>query len=55
MVHVYRRGCSAGVTAGEDGQHSGAEKGTIMEFLFVATIAITGLGLIWYLRTRTAY
>lgn len=33
----------------------GAEKGTIMDFLVVAAIAITGVGFVWYLRARTAH
>jgi hypothetical protein len=33
----------------------GAKKGTIMEILVVAILAIVGFGLFRYLRTRTAH
>ena len=38
-----------------DGHHPGAKKGTIMEILVVAILAIVGFGLFRYLRTRTAH
>ena len=47
-------GHSAGVVAVVDGHHPGAKKGTIMEILIVAILAIVGFGLFRYLRTRTA-
>ncbi len=48
-------GHSAGVVAVVDGHHPGAKKGTIMEILIVAILAIVGFGLFRYLRTRTAH
>jgi hypothetical protein len=42
------------VVAVVDGHHSGAKKGTNMEFLVVAIVAIVGIGLFRYLRTRSA-
>jgi hypothetical protein len=48
-------GNSAGVVAVVDGHHPGAKKGTIMEILIVAILAIVGFGLFRYLRTRTAH
>jgi hypothetical protein len=50
-----RCGNSAGVMAVVDSHHPGAKKGTIMEFLVVAIVAIVGVGLYRYLRTRTAH
>jgi hypothetical protein len=50
-----RCGNSAGVVAVVDGHHPGAKKGTIMEFLVVAIVAIVGFGLFRYMRTRTAH
>ncbi len=50
-----RYGNSAGVVAVVDGHHPGAKKGTIMEFLVVAILAIVGFGLFRYLRTRSAH
>jgi len=50
-----RCGNSAGVAAVVDGHHRGAKKGTIMEILIVAILAIVGFGLFRYLRTRTAH
>ncbi len=46
---------SAGVVAVVGGYHPGAKKGTIMESLVVAIVAIVGFGLYRYLRTRTAH
>jgi hypothetical protein len=46
---------STGVAAVVDGDHPGAKKGTIMEFLVVGIVAIVGLGLFRYMRTRTAH
>jgi hypothetical protein len=43
------------VVAVVDGHHPGAKKGTIMEILIVAILAIMGFGLFRYLRTRTAH
>jgi hypothetical protein len=37
------------------GHHPGAKKGTIMEFLVVAIVAIVGVGLFRFLRTRTTH
>jgi hypothetical protein len=45
---------SAGVVAVVDGHRPGAKKGTNMEFLVVAIVAIAGVGLFRYLRTRSA-
>jgi hypothetical protein len=42
------------VVAVVDGHHPGAKKGTNMEFLVVAIVAIVGIGLFRYLRTRSA-
>ena len=50
-----RSGNSAGVVAVVDGHHPGAKKGTIMEILIVAILAVVGFGLFRYLRTRTAH
>ena len=50
-----RCGNSAGVMAVVDGHHPGAKKGTIMEILIVAIVAIVSFGLYRYLRTRTAH
>jgi hypothetical protein len=52
---VYGAANSAGVVAVVDGHHPGAKKGTIMEILIVAILAIVGFGLFRYLRTRTAH
>lgn len=46
---------STGVVAIEHGHHPGARKGTFMEFLVVAIVAIVAVGLFRYLRTRTAH
>jgi hypothetical protein len=46
---------SAGVVAVDDGHRPRAKKGTIMEFLIVAIVAVAGVGLFRYLRTRTAH
>ena len=46
---------SAGVVAVVGGHHPGAKKGTIMEVLVVAIVAIVSFGLYRYLRTRTAH
>jgi hypothetical protein len=43
----------AGVVAVVDGHHPGAKKGSNMEFLVVAIVAILGFGLFRYLRTRS--
>jgi hypothetical protein len=48
-------GNSAGVVAVVDGHHPGAKKGTIMELLVVAIVAIVGFGLFRYMRTRSAH
>ena len=48
-------GHSAGVVAVVDGHHPGAKKGTIMEILIVAIVAIVSFGLYRYMRTRTAH
>jgi hypothetical protein len=48
-------GNSAGVVAVVDGHHPGAKKGTIMEILVVAIVAIVAFGLYRYMRTRTAH
>jgi hypothetical protein len=50
-----RWGNSAGVVAVVGGHHPGAMKGTIMEILVVAIVAIVSFGLYRYLRTRTAH
>jgi hypothetical protein len=50
-----RCGHSAGVVAVVDGHHPGAKKGTIMEILIVAIVAIVSFGLYRYMRTRTAH
>jgi hypothetical protein len=50
-----RCGHSAGVVAVVDGHHPGAMKGTIMEILVVAIVAIVSFGLYRYMRTRTAH
>jgi hypothetical protein len=50
-----RCGNSAGAVAVVDGHHPGAKKGTIMEILVVAILAIVGFGLYRYMRTRTAH
>ena len=50
-----RSGNSAGVVAVVDGHHPGAKKGTIMEILVVAIVAIVAFGLYRYMRTRTAH
>ena len=50
-----RCGNSVGVVAVVDGHHPGAKKGTIMELLVAAIVAIVGFGLFRYLRTRTAH
>jgi hypothetical protein len=42
------------VVAVVDGHHPGAKKGTNMGFLVVAIVAIVGIGLFRYLRTRSA-
>jgi hypothetical protein len=56
FFHSYvRSGNSAGVVAVVDGHHPGAKKGTIMEILIVAILAVVGFGLFRYLRTRTAH
>jgi hypothetical protein len=47
-------GGSAGVAAVVDGHHPRAKKGTNMEFLVVAIVAIAGVGVFRYLRTRSA-
>jgi hypothetical protein len=43
------------VVAVVDGHHPGAKKGTIMEILVVAIVAIVAFGLYRYMRTRTAH
>jgi hypothetical protein len=48
-------GNSAGVVAVVDGHHPGAKKGTVMEILVVAIVAIVAFGLYRYMRTRTAH
>ena len=50
-----RCGNSAGVVAVVGGHHPGAKKGTIMEILIVAIVAIVSFGLYRYMRTRTAH
>jgi hypothetical protein len=55
LVQVYGVGNSAGVVAVVDGRHPGAKKGTIMEILILAIVAIVGFGLFRYMRTRTAH
>jgi hypothetical protein len=47
-------GNSAGVVAVVDGHHPGAKKGTSMKLLVVAIVAVVGVGLFRYLRTRSA-
>jgi hypothetical protein len=37
-----------------DGNHPGAEEGAIMELLVVAIVAIAGVGLFRFWRTRSA-
>jgi hypothetical protein len=55
LVSGVRSGKSAGVEVVVDGHHTGAKKGTTMEILVVAIVAIVGLGLFRYMRTRTAH
>jgi hypothetical protein len=43
----------AGVVAVADCRHARAKKGSSMEFLVVAIVAILGFGLFRYLRTRS--
>jgi hypothetical protein len=50
-----RCGNSAGVVAVVGGHHPGAKKGTVMEILVVAIVAIVSFGLYRYMRTRTAH
>jgi hypothetical protein len=38
-----------------DGHRPGSKKGPTMELLIVAIVAIVGLGLFRYMRTRTAH
>jgi hypothetical protein len=37
------------------GHHPGAKKGTIMEILVVAIVAVVAFGLYRFMRTRTAH
>jgi hypothetical protein len=50
-----RCGNSAGVVAVVDGHHPGAKKGTIMEILVVAIVAIVAFGLYRFMRARAAH
>jgi hypothetical protein len=43
-----------GVVAVVDGHHPGAKKGSNMELLVVAIVAIVGVGLFRYMRTRSS-
>ena len=52
---MYGVGNSAGVVAVVDGRHPGAKKGTDMEILVVALVAIGAFGLYRYMRTRSAH
>jgi hypothetical protein len=52
---VYGAATVLGWWLSGEGHHPGAKKGTIMEILIVAILAIVGFGLFRYLRTRTAH
>lgn len=41
--------------AAADGHHLGAKKGTIVTLLVIAIIAIVGVGLFRFLRTRATH
>jgi hypothetical protein len=52
---VYGAATALGWWLSRRRHHPGAKKGTIMEILIVAIVAIVSFGLYRYMRTRTAH